>query len=342
MALAGGIPNAQGTYDYKKPGFFQNRPLDRPLRYGFETIFVDPKNPNNPSVEERIAKDIAKTKRNPGIDSGKLSRIQGRILETLRFIDPASLKTIDAFRTDIANKENILKRLFIDYLKRTTNFSVDHAKVELNVEEVSDEVFEVTTNLGDLLGLGGEEIHEMIKKPFFGVTGTNLQLLRMQAVGAASGLTPLQVDFIADRIDFTSNIHLQSDFRHEFTRIREIAEVPVLDAGLKVDVDMLLRLRDSDEARILRDWLHDSTKLTDEEVKDLLGGWKQKIGEVLKTKKAKSVRWLASTGIGIAEPISGMVIGGLDQFLGKFLPGMGPIGFIIGDYKRYLDKQSRN
>ena len=76
LALAGGIPNAQGTYDYKQPGFFQNRPLDRPLRYGFETIFVDPKNPNNPSVEERIAKDLAKSKRVPGVDSEKLSRIQ--------------------------------------------------------------------------------------------------------------------------------------------------------------------------------------------------------------------------------------------------------------------------
>ena len=56
LALAGGFPTAQGTYDYKSPGFFQNRPVDRPLRYGFETIYVDPNNPNNPSVEKRIAK----------------------------------------------------------------------------------------------------------------------------------------------------------------------------------------------------------------------------------------------------------------------------------------------
>jgi hypothetical protein len=74
----------------------------------------------------------------------------------------------------------------------------------------------------------------------------------------------------------------------------------------------------------------------------LLGGWRQKLGEALKTKQAKVFRWLASTGIGVAEPISGMIISGVDQFLGKFLPGMGPIGFIIGDYKRYLDKQSKD
>ena len=342
LALAGGIPNAQGTYDYKQPGFFRNRPLDRPLRYGFETIFVDPKNPNNPSVEERIAKDLAKSKRVPGVDSEELSRVQDRILETMRLIDPASLKTSNDLRADIANKENILQRLFVDYLRRETDLSVDHENVELVVEEVSDEVFEVTTNLGSLLGLEGKEIHEILKKPFFGITGTNLQLRRMQAVGAASGLTPSQAHLIADRIDFTSNIYTQSDLRQEFTRIREIAEVPALDAGLKVDVDMLLRLRNSDEARVLRDWLHDSTKISDKGIRDLLGGWRQKLGEALKTKQAKVFRWLASTGVGVAEPISGIVISGLDQFLGKFLSGMGPIGFIIGDYKRYLDEQSNH
>ncbi len=55
------------------------------------------------------------------------------------------VETVRSTKFRIANKENILQRLFVDYLRRETDLSVEHENVELDVEEVSDEVFEVTT-----------------------------------------------------------------------------------------------------------------------------------------------------------------------------------------------------
>lgn len=335
LALAGGFPTAQGTYDYKSPGFFQNRPVDRPLRYGFETIYVDPNNPNNPSVEKRIANDLEDV----DCDNEHRNELQGQLTSTIRIIDPNSLRTSDDLRSDIARNDNLLLRLFVTCMEKEIGSSVDINQIHISVHEVSDEVFEITTNLDRLLGLQADALHEFLKKPFFTITGTNLQLRRMRAVGAASGLLPPQARLIANRIDFTSNIHLQSDMRREFTRIREISRVPVLDEGAKIDIELLLKLRNSDEARAFRDWLHESPKLSDQEVEDLLGGWKERLGEALKTKNVKVLRWLASTGVGVAEPITGIGLNVLDQFLGRFLPGMGPIGFIVGDYRRFLKSQ---
>jgi hypothetical protein len=216
---------------------------------------------------------------------------------------------------------------------------VDINQIHISIEEVSDEIFEITTNLDRLLGLQADTLHEFLKKPFFTITGTNLQLRRMRAVGAASGLLLPQARLIANRIDFTSNIHLQSDLRREFTRIREISRVPALNEGTKIDIELLLKLRNSDEARAFRDWLHESPKLSDQEVEGLLDGWKERLGEALKTKNVKVLRWLSSTGMGVAEPVTGIGLSVLDQFLGRFLPGMGPIGFIVGDYRRFLEGQ---
>jgi hypothetical protein len=336
LALAGGYPTAQGTYDYKHPGFFQNRPLDRPLRYGFETIYVDPNDPNNPSVEKRIASDLE------DVDCGNEQRneLQDQLTSTIRIIDPNSLRTSDDLRLDIVRNDNLLRRLFVTCMEKEIDTSIDISQIDISVEEVSDEVFEITTNLDRLLRLQADALHEFLKKPFFTITGTNLQLRRMRAVGAASGLLPAQARLIANRIDFTSNIHLHSDLRREFTRIREISGVPVLDEGTKIDAELLLKLRNSDEARSFRDWLHESPKLSNQEVEDLLGGWKERLGEALKTKNVKVLRWLASTGVGVAEPVTGIGLSALDQFLGRFLPGMGPIGFIVGDYRRFLESQT--
>lgn len=337
LALAGGFPTAQGTYDYISPGFFRNRPLDRPLRYGFETIYADPNNPKNPSVEKRIANDLEGV----DCDSKLRNELRDQLTSTIRIIDPNSLKTSDDLRSDIARNDDLLLRLFVTCMENEISESLDTNKINISVEEVSDEVFEITTNLDILTGLEIDALHEILKKPFFTITGTNLQLRRMRAVGAASGLLPPQARLIANRIDFTSNIHLQSDMRREFTRIREISKVPVLDEDAKIDIEQLLKLRNSDEARVFRDWLHESPKFSDQEVEDLLAGWRLRLGEALKTKNVKVIHWLASTGLGVVEPITGIGLSALDQFLGRFLPGMGPIGFIIGDYKRFLRSQKK-
>lgn len=339
LVVVGGGPGAQGTYDFKSPGFFSHKPLNRPLRFGFETIYVDPRNPKNLSVEERIARDLKKSKEIASINDDQLNEIHASILPTMRVIDGSSLKTSDDFRVDIESKQEFLVGLFIDSLAK--DLPIHTVKFQIAIEEVHDEVFQVNTNLGRILRLNDERLHELFKKPFFDITGTNLQLHRMRAVEAASGLTEVQANIVSRRIDFCSKLHTQSDVRPTLTRVIDIAKVPSLEPSSLIDVDELIRLRDSNEARAFRDWLQRSQELQDSEVEELLTGWRNWLGEALKTRNAKGLRWLTSTGAGSIEPVTGVLFSALDFFLDRFLPGMGPIGFIVGDYKKFIQSHSK-
>lgn len=342
LAIVGGGPSAQATYDYTSPGFFSNRPLNRPLRFGFETIFVDPTQPGNPSDEIRLERDLQKSKSIAGISDAQLKELHGLILPTMRVIDGKSLKTSDDFRADLVSKQEFLVGLFMDSLAGDSKLPIHAINIQISIEEVYEEVFQIDTNLARILNLSDDKVHEFFKKPFFEITGTNLQLHRMRAVEAASGLTEVQASITAKRIDFLSKMQAEADIRPSLTRIIEIAQVPSLKPGSPINVDELIRLRDSSEARSFREWLQHSRLISDYEIQELLGGWRNKLGELLKSNNAKGIRWLTSTGAGSIEPVTGVLMSGVDYFLNKFLPGMGPIGFIVGDYKRYIKTNSRN
>lgn len=332
-----GASDAQGAYDFKNPGFFSHKPLDRPLRFGFETLYVDPRNPKNLSNEDQLARYLKRTKEITAINDVQLNEIHASILPTMRVIDGSTLNTSDDLRSDIKSKQEFLVGIFIDSLEK--NLPIHTSNVQISIEEVHDEIFQVNTNLGKILNINDERLHELFKKPFFEITGTNHQLHRMRAVEAAAGLTEVQANITARRVDFLSKLHSQSDVRPTLARIIEIAKVPSLDPSAAIDVPELIELRDSSEACAFRDWLQHAQELDDNEIEELLTDWRKRLGEALKTRNAKALRWLSSTGVGLVEPVSGILLSAADFILNKFLPGMGPIGFIVGGYKKHI--QSR-
>lgn len=118
--------------------------------------------------------------------------------------------------------------------------------------------------------------------------------------------------------------------------------MPVLELSSDLDVGALIKLRNCEEAILFRDWIHKSQSLTEAEILELITGWRNRSGETLKSKKAKVIRWLISTGAGavFGTPI-GVGVGTLDNYLGKLLPGTGPIGFIERDYEKFIEEQNK-
>lgn len=180
----------------------------------------------------------------------------------------------------------------------------------------------------------------MVKKPFFEITVTNLQLRRMRELNSAVGLDERQTEITAKRVDFYSRVHTDADKRADLTRIIELAEVPALVPGETFDAGELIDLRESDEARAFRDFIQQGGGLDEDQIKEILQSWRKKIGEKARTSKVKNLRWLASTGVGaVLEPVSGTAIGIIDQFIDKLLGDMGPIGFINTEYRRFIKEQ---
>jgi len=344
LSVVGGGPSAQANYDYKSPGFYSNRPLDRPLRFGFETIYVDPNSPKNHSAEERLLIDLKREKEGFSIEESVVNELHAKILHTMQVIDGGTLKYSAEIRDDVQNKQGLFVDLILDSLARDTGFPIHVLNINLSIEEVSEEIFQINTNLGRLLNINDDVLHNYLKKIFFEITGTSLQVQRMKAVNAAAGLTEAQSRIISKRIDYLSRLMAESDPMAKFSRICKIAKTPELTKGASISIDELIELRDSTEAYAFRDWLHNSAELTDVEIEEITSSWNRKIGEMLQGENAKGLRWLATTGAGaLIGEFTGTITSGTDFFLDKFFPSMGPIGLVTGKYEKFIrNQESKN
>lgn len=333
--------SGQGNLDYKQPGTFKNRPLDRPLRYGINTFWVQYSKSGKGSLEDRLRTILEESKNAGSIDDKELKDLQNNIFSSARIIDPQKLNSIDDFRDDIINKHNHIVELLLDDLAETHKIPVFTLDIRVKIEEVHDHIFQIDTNLSKLLGIADDELHELFKKRFFEINATNMRLRRMRDLEAICGLPEIYAKITAKRVDYISKLQAQSDTRPALTAILEIADVPTLAPGTTIDVDALIKLRESNEARAFRDWLQNRGSLDDRELEAMLGDWKNKTGNFLNQSIGKRLRWLASTGVGLASgDLTGIGANVLDEYLGRLLPGMGPIGFINNEYRKYIKRQT--
>jgi hypothetical protein len=125
----------------------------------------------------------------------------------------------------------------------------------------------------------------------------------------------------------------------EFTRVISAAGLPDFGPAVAegiIDVDRLLKVRETDECRLFRNFLNTSSDLDDKALREATASLRAKVGDSLKTGTGKALRWLASTGAGlipVAGPILGAAVGAADTFLiEKLFPTKGVMTFLGKQY----------
>lgn len=339
-----GGATALATCDYQKPGLFTNEPLRAPLRFAFETIYVDPNIERNLSVEDNLMRTLGQDK------TANLSKLDRRKIHQAalchhRIIDGAKLRPATQFKSDLNNMRQFVAGALLEGIASDLNVPVHALKVHLEVEQISSHTFHISTDLGHHIKKTNDQLHEVLKARFFQIPSTILQIQRMEAVQAIAGLNPDQARITARRVDLLSKIFLETDGRADLTRVLELSKMPRLKIDAKFDLLRVIALSETEEAVRFRDWLYSKSRnLSDEEVRELTTSWKKRLGEVLAIEKNARLRWLVSNGIGAAldsfVPFGGLGLSALDQFLVNKIPTMGPIGFIENDYREYINSQS--
>jgi hypothetical protein len=122
----------------------------------------------------------------------------------------------------------------------------------------------------------------------------------------------------------------------QFERVIELANMPDFKPGQRVNVDLLLKARDSAECREFREWLPTLEERTDAEIRDAVSGIRAKMASAAGSTGGKLVRLAATTGIGLISvvgPIVGAAAGAIDSFLiDKLLPRSGIVAFLSETY----------
>lgn len=183
------------------------------------------------------------------------------------------------------------------------------------------------------------EAHRLVERALLGVAGLNIRIYLMQHLEGVTGFRAEEFPFFEDKVGFMVRQLDPSAQEERFDRIVEITGLPGLApllSGTKINVNKLLKLRDSDECRDLRTWLRSVDKETDAEINDRFDSIRSQAADLIEGNIGHAVRWVFTTGAGfvpVAGPVLGPLASAADTFLVEKLIGRpGPATFLSRHY----------
>jgi hypothetical protein len=259
-----------------------------------------------------------------------------RILPESTQVDKDSIQQLNADM--MANVPNIRTAVTLE-LERKLKTKIRPSDVSIQIHPIDEEDFRAETNLVKDFRLTEKEAHEVVEEGLRVIGGLNYRIAEMKAFTALSGFRDSEFQIFEQKLDFISRALSSEAQEQRIKRVFAIKGFQDLDDLInrgQVNLVKLLEVRETRECREFRDWLWSIDSATDEEIDERVNSLRDKLSWFAHGKGGKSVRWLASTGIGLI-PVVGTVAGGvtglLDTFLlEKVLPSPGAISFLNNMY----------
>ncbi len=225
------------------------------------------------------------------------------------------LKQVDS---DLRSSSQALKNGMLEQLRRLDlNADLSSYDFNLQIEETQPRIFRIQPPFCHDFGLGQEKVHEIIHKGAISATNLNHRLLEMIEFSALTGYREEEANLLFGRL--AGLIEKNPTIAEEqFKRVIEIADTPDFEPNQRVDVEKLLTIRESDECRAFRDWLREADTLSDEDIRAMTHGIKNRISALSSSTTGKILRLAGTTGIGLITgvgPVLGPVASAIDTLL---------------------------
>lgn len=242
--------------------------------------------------------------------------------------------TLEQLKTDLAENRPVVGLLVKKTLAEQMSAAVK-GDIILRVHQIDDSDFRVETDIAERLHLSELDTHKAIERALLAAGGLNQRIEQMQRYSAISGFLPEEVPLFAEKLDFLVNALLPQRQEERFQRILTIKGLPELDrvdANTRIDVDKLLKIRDSVECREFRAWLSSIDYASHSEIREKVNSLHSKVSALTHTRPGTDLRFATVTSVGLVPIIGtglGVLFGALDQFLlEKVFPYSGPASFI--------------
>lgn len=204
------------------------------------------------------------------------------------------------------------------------------------MEETDQRVFHIVTNLTDELKLSADQAHEILKNSVCAVANLNQRLADMQAYSAITGFAQPEAPLLFGKFAGIVAPQNPEPVEEQFRRVITIANLPEPSQGSKIDVEALLKARESPECEAFRTWLSRLDDMSDSEIADMVGGIRSKIGTMIRTDFGKALRFAATTAAGLIPTVglaTGAGAGIIDTFLvERVFPSSGVLAFLADTY----------
>jgi hypothetical protein len=271
------------------------------------------------------------------ITQQKLALLGQPLAETVRasliaMPDTFSAKVFDGFYSDIRRNLPVVESSIRHQLRR---FGINPKKLKVQITEVEPEDFRVDSNLQSEYSLSDENAHRVVEKALMEVGGLNQRLAEMSTYAALSGIRDEDRPLLEGKLEAVADLVDSADHQGRFNRVAKIAGLHTISAGHgEIDAEKLIRLRESDECRAFRDWLHNTDAQSDAELRKRLAGINSRIREAMNSRTGKILRFVISNGLSLAAtPIGALGISAVDSFiLDQLAPKDAIVSFLSESY----------
>ena len=259
------------------------------------------------SPKEMISTQLHKIDEVSGLRGKQAQKLRKLTSERLAgFADDTGKLSDEQFNEDFANNVPALKRGISLAVRNKYGAELKPQEFSLNMVQVAESDWRAESDLRNRLGLGEQELHEVVGNGLSAACAVNVRLEVMQALSALSGFQndgelPLLEErfaYLARQID--PNIH-----ERRFVRVREITGMPEPDPDPDVhDVDLprLLEITSGPEVVEFRRWLRTVDAFSDEELADAFHPVRDALGEAVRTPVGKGARFATTAVVGAVFP----------------------------------------
>jgi hypothetical protein len=269
----------------------------------------------------------------PGLKGKQAQKLRKLVADKLLTPpDDKGQRAMKQFERDLEANALPLKRSVAIAARREYGLEIEPDEFELLVERIDEEDWRTETNLGDRTGLTAEAIDKVVERGLLGVAGLNLRIEYMERYVAMTGFQVNELPTMEEKLGFLAR-QLDPNVQEErFERVIELVGLPDVDGSPDVqdiDVPRLVEIISSDEIHTFRKWLRGIDSLDGKEVRDEIHRIRDLIARAVRSRSAKAVRFIVTTGVGVAVPPAGAALGALDMFLTeKIVPEPGPTAFL--------------
>lgn len=282
--------------------------------------------------EATLKSELRRLQGVPGLKNADREAIEAAILAKLVRPPADHLhQLLDQVESDLRTGTPALRIAASERLKK--QFGDTAPPIELRIEEVEKRTFRVGTSLSKVFGISEQNAHDILSQAVAAVGHINHRIAEMSAYSAITGFAESEAPMLFGKLAGILKPLNPRAAEGQFARVATIADFPQLIPGKRVDVGRLLTARDSSELREFREWISKLERLSDSQIRDMIGGVRNKLSFLIRTDAGRALRLAAITVAGLANPGVGMAAGVLDTFLlERLFPSSGVFAFLTETY----------
>ena len=232
-----------------------------------------------------------------------------------------------SYVSSVANSPEVLAEC-IRLAGRRRRLPIVFPEIEIHAERLDDDLTRVESNLRHLR-IPKDELWEVVRDGLMGIGSLEQAIGEMKNYEAIGGFGAEELPVFERKLSLVARVAYSEATERRAFRVARLTGMPLFDSAARIDMEKLLKARDSDELRAFRDWLASSDGVSDDRVRELLKGYRARLSTRLRSGSSTMARLMVEVTVGIVNPAAGIALSLLDVFLlEKLLPYCGPAAFV--------------